>query len=119
MKRKILSLLLVLTAVILVGCGSKEPKNKIVLKSDHSVNQTWICSITEGYDLIKQEDRKTTKLDKEVDGALETTITYSGVKQGTASIKCSQYEVKTGKSIKNIEYKAVVDKDLNVKISKK
>ena len=119
MKRKILSLFLVLTAVILVGCGSKEPQNKIVLKSDHSVNQTWMCTIMDGTDVIKKEDRKTTKLDKEVDGKLETTITYSGLKKGTATIKCSQYEVKSGKNLQKKEFKAVVDKDLTVKITEK
>lgn len=119
--KKILSLFLVLTTFILVGCGSKEnkPSNAIVLKSDHGTSQVWICSAPDYNDIIQRDQRSTKKLDDEVDGALETTVTFKGIKKGDAIIKCSLSDVRTGKTLDKKEFKAVVDKDLNVKISKK
>ena len=122
MKKKVLSLFLVLVAIVLVGCGSKEnkPSNKIVLKSEHGTSTVWTCTVMDNYDVVQRDQRSTAKLDKEVDGALETTETYKGLKEGTATIKCLLSDLKNGgKTIERKEYKAVVDKDLNVKISKK
>lgn len=115
MKKFVATIVLLAMICVFAGCGNKKGSNKIVLDQVGGYIYSWKCTINDE-DIIKSagEEYESEPIEG---GNVTVHFNYTGVKKGSTTIICNYV---SGNEIKKTQkYKAIVDKDLSVKIYKK
>ena len=118
MKNKFLIIFLVIYfTIILTGCIKKN--DEVILKTNGGVPYVWKYSIS-NKNIVKFKCKKVEVKDKNVAGGVVVEYyIFSGLKEGSTKIKFEYKNIIDNKIEKVKLYKAIVDKNLDVKIVEK